>query len=225
MNLDLTDFRAAIFDLDGTLVVTEHVWQAAKKSVAVHLGAEVSQPVLDAHVGRRLADFTAEVLANHLTGPTQHAEAEAMIIQEARVRMPAEIVVIDGAERLLRDMHDAGLALAICSSSPPEMISVALNVLGVADLIDCVVSAAELPRGKPDPAPYLKALEMLAIPSDQVLAFEDSLAGATSAKAAGLFTVGVGHAAQDDEFKFCDRRFANLGDIRIAGTGRRQSDR
>ena len=57
---DLTRYRAAIFDLDGTLVHSEHVWEKAKIEVTARYGKRPSRELLDAHVGRGLKDFLDE---------------------------------------------------------------------------------------------------------------------------------------------------------------------
>jgi len=217
MNLDLSGYQAAIFDLDGTLVESEPVWQQAKRDVAAHFGVAVTDATLDALAGRRLSDFTAEVLADRLTDVDQQTRAEAMIMAHARAAMPTGIRPIDGAAALLETIHRAGLLLAICSSSPPEMIDSALDMLGVAGLITGTVSSASLAHGKPHPEPYLRTLELLKCAADRAIAFEDSGPGVLSATAAGLFTVGVGEAALQPGFPRCDIRFARLADIHPGG--------
>ena len=66
-----------------------------------------------------------------------------------------------------------------------------------------VVSAADLPRGKPDALPYRATLEGLGLEAAQVCAFEDSLPGARSAVEAGLWTVAVGPDCMGPAFGFC----------------------
>ena len=213
MKLDLSGYRAAIFDLDGTLVATEHVWQAAKRQVALQHGVAVSDATLAAHVGRGLLDFTGEVLGAVLPDSASRVAAEAAIAAIADANMAAEITVIEGAAQLLAACHAGGLQLAICSSSSRRAIALALDLLGVTPLISVVVSAAELSDGKPHPEPYLQSLRQLGVAADQAIAFEDSLPGAVSAKAAGLFTVVITPDSRAAEFDFCDLRVTKLQEL------------
>ena len=70
---DPTRFRAAIFDLDGTLVHSEHVWERAKVEVTARYGRRPSQALLDAHVGRGLKDFLDELFEMPLTPDMRRA--------------------------------------------------------------------------------------------------------------------------------------------------------
>jgi beta-phosphoglucomutase-like phosphatase (HAD superfamily) len=63
----LSDYKAAIFDLDGTLVVSEPAWEEAKRNVLARLGVRIPQSVHDAFVGRGLRGFLSEVPGSNLS--------------------------------------------------------------------------------------------------------------------------------------------------------------
>jgi sugar-phosphatase len=199
---DFTRFSAAVFDLDGTLVHSEPAWQRAKRQVAEAHGLAVSAATLDAFVGRSLADFVAEILGARV-GPEARARAAAEIERIAALELSRTARPVPMAAEFARSLHAAGLRLAVCSSSPRHLIGTALRGLGLEAEVGVVVSAADLPRGKPDALPYRATLEGLGLEAAQVCAFEDSLPGARSAVEAGLWTAAIGPDCTGPAFGFC----------------------
>lgn len=187
----LTDYKAAIFDLDGTLVLSEPAWQEAKRRVLARLGIEVPQPVYDAFVGRGLRGFLTAVIGPGLTDARRSDLATQIGIEADRL-LPALRQPVPGASAAVRRLWAAGLRIAVCSSSPHRHIVAALDQLGLSDCIPVLVSAADLPRGKPDPLPYLETLRRLDLGPGEAFAVEDALPGVRSAHAAGLAVVGIG---------------------------------
>jgi HAD superfamily hydrolase (TIGR01509 family) len=199
----LSDYRAAIFDLDGTLVHSEPAWEAAKRRILGRLGIEVPQATYDAFVGRGLRDFLTEVLGADLPD-ARRADLARDIGAEADVLLPDFRQPIPGAAQSVIRLANAGLRIAVCSSSPRRHIHAALTQLGLADRIKVIVSAADLPRGKPDPLPYLETLRLLDLGPANAFAVEDALPGVISAHAAGLAVVGIGSLSMDPAFaKYC----------------------
>jgi len=213
MNLDFSQFDAVLFDLDGTLVLTEHVWQAAKKSTAAQHGVHVSDDVLETHVGRRLVDFVSEHLFDPQHRPNEHKSAIDDITSVALERLKDELMPVPGATDLVRYLSRKERRLAICSSAPLSAIHIALDVLSVRECFGQIISAAEMPIGKPDPAPYQKTLDMLGLSASRAMAIEDSIIGVKSAKSAGLFTVAVGGDQAVTDSGLADILYPQLGDI------------
>jgi HAD superfamily hydrolase (TIGR01509 family) len=189
--VNLTRCRAAIFDLDGTLVHSEPAWEAAKRRVLGRLGIEVPQATYDAFVGRGLRGFLTEVMG-HDMADSYRTDLASEIGAEADVLLPLLRQPIPGAAQSVIRLTEAGLLVAVCSSSPRRHILAALDQLELADRVSAVVSGADLPRGKPDPLPYLETLRLLGIGPAEAFAVEDALPGAMSAHAAGLDVIGIG---------------------------------
>ncbi|WP_347313365.1 HAD family hydrolase [Defluviimonas sp. SAOS-178_SWC] len=218
---DPTRFRAAIFDLDGTLVHSEHVWEQAKIEVTARYGKRPSRALLDAHVGRGLKDFLDELFGMPLTpemrrviGDQIGAEADLWL---DRLREP-----VPGARNWLLSHAEAGRRIAVCSSSPRRHIDGALEMLDLRDIVELSVSGAELPVGKPDPLPFVTTLRTLGLAAEDAFAVEDSVAGARSATGAGLFTVAVGPGCTGPAYDFCQIRaeiYADLPPALATATG------
>lgn len=197
--MQLTRFKAAIFDLDGTLVLSEPAWEEAKRRVLARIGIKVAQSTYDAFVGRGLRGFLTEVLGSDLPDD-QRSDLANQIGAEADILLPQVRQVVPGAAKSVHRLVGAGMRVAICSSSPRRHINAALEQLGIAEHISTIISGAELPRGKPDPLPYMETLRKLGLSADQAYAVEDALPGVLSARGAGLNVIGIGPQARDPAF-------------------------
>ena len=92
---------------------------------------------------------------------------------------------------MLRYAAERGLPCAVVTNAPRANAEKALAALGLAELLPLLVIGGELARSKPDPLPYLTALELIGASAETSVAFEDSLSGVQAAVAAGLAVVGI----------------------------------
>ena len=206
----LSQASAAIFDLDGTLVLSEPAWEEAKRRVMTSLGVDLPQDTYDAFVGRSVGDFLDHVLGTGIGG-ARRAELSDRVGAEADVLLPRLRLPVPGAAQSVRRLAEAGLRIAVCSSAPRRHIHAALEQLGMTTLVSAVVSGPDLPSGKPHPLPYLETLRALDLPATRAFAVEDALAGVRSAHAAGLTVIGIGPDAQRPDFApFCHHRVADF---------------
>ncbi|MBD0864131.1 MAG: HAD family phosphatase [Rhodobacteraceae bacterium] len=142
-------FDAAIFDLDGTLVHSEHVWDAAKLQVIADFGHNASLTQLRAHLGCGLSEFLDEVFGEPLTVELR-TEIADKIGAVADQLLPKQRTPVAATADFLRDLHDNGLRIAICSSSPRRHIESAVDALKIREQVEVILSAADLSKGKPD---------------------------------------------------------------------------
>ena len=212
----LSHFKAAIFDLDGTLIHSEHVWERAKKDVLARYNIIPDQDLIDAYVGRGLDDFLIETVGQTHTAQ-QRADMADQIGAMADQLLPKLRKPIPAAVSLLRALHASGVRIAVCSSAPRKHILSALVQLGIADLIESITSGAELPKGKPDPLPYVMAVKSLALTPQDACAFEDSLPGAQSAFDANLSVFAIGAGCSGADFSFCNDRAESYMDFVTVG--------
>ena len=210
--LALTNVKAVIFDLDGTLVESEAVWTEAKQYIAKREKAKVSEQVMLAYVGRSVTDFVKEVIA-----PVNVPLIQKAIIDRALLQYNNNVLEIPGAADLIRNFSRKGFAVAICSSAPMKAIQKCLKLLGIEACINIVVSTESLSRGKPDKLPYVETLRLLNISSNHAIVFEDAAAGLTSSIAAGIKTVGVGSSIELNGFA-CEMFAKNIADINLVET-------
>jgi HAD superfamily hydrolase (TIGR01509 family) len=179
--------EALLFDLDGTLADTDPLHLIAWAEALLPHGIEVDEEFYRTRMSGRLnPDIVAELLP-HLSP----REAEDLVhSKEARVpKLAEELEPLPGLVEFLR--RTSGIPRALVTNAPRDNAEVMLGVLGLEEAFDTVVLAEDVGAGKPDPAPYLAALEKLQLAASDTLAFEDSPSGIRSAVAAGIPTVGI----------------------------------
>lgn len=197
---------AAVFDMDGLLTESESRWRVAEQEASDRLGLGFGPTDFESTMGVRMADVTELWFARRpWDGPTPAEVAESVVDRmiELTARhaepLPGVLDAIDVCRR-------AGLRLALCSSSDRRLIDATLEAIGLAGTFEVVHSAELDAHGKPHPDPYLTTARRLGIAPDNCVAFEDSLNGAISARAAGMSVVAVPDSTQrgSGRFGFCD---------------------
>ncbi|MFF8608951.1 HAD family hydrolase [Streptomyces sp. NPDC015346] len=182
-------FAAALFDLDGTLIDTEPRSRAAWAKLFARHGVPVTESTLRSFAGRP----GKEVLREHLAlfpGLTVEELAAEAVGYTAGADMP-EVREVPGALALVARLHRAGIPLGVVTSAPRSYAHHELRRIGVLDLLDVVITADDVTRGKPDPEGCLSACASLNADPATVVVFEDAPAGITAAKRAGTHCVAV----------------------------------
>ncbi len=182
--------KAAIFDMDGLLVESESRWRQAEEEVCADLGLSLTTADFDKTMGvrmREVADLWFQW--DPWVGPTP-AEVATRVTDRV-IELNGDAVPLPGVLQALDRFEEAGLRLAVCSSSDLRMIEPVLEVLCIRDRFEVVHSAENDVFGKPHPMPYLETATLLGVNSAQCIALEDSVAGTVSAKAAGMQVISV----------------------------------
>lgn len=181
--------KALIFDMDGTLVHSDPVHLQAFAEVLGPKGI-----MIDEHTYRsKIIGHTNEsIFASLLPHHTIEEHVSFADEKEATFRRLAlDLKPLDGLIDLL-DWADArGIKTALVTNAPWLNARHMLDVLGLTERFPVQITIDQVARGKPDPLPYLTALERLGVRAEEALAFEDSPSGMKAAKAAGLFSFGV----------------------------------
>lgn len=109
------------------------------------------------------------------------------------------LVAIKGLESFLAELKNDGIKMAMATSATVEDIDFILNKIPIRDDFNQIVNASMVRKPKPDPQIFLKAAELLEVPPERCVVFEDSLAGIAAANAAGMKVVGIttGHPLDD----------------------------
>lgn len=183
---------AVVFDLDGTLTDTEHLWDEVRRGLAEAEGCSWPDEATTAMMGmstQEWSTYLSEQVGLHSTP----AESAARVIAGLRERYAAGLPLVPGAVAAVRRMAEV-TPLGIASSSPRVLIEAAVEAMDVVDLVPVRVSTEEVAAGKPSPDGYLRACELLGADPSRCVAVEDSTAGIRSALGAGMAVVAaVGH--------------------------------
>ncbi|MEO3780258.1 HAD family phosphatase [Micromonospora sp. B11E3] len=179
-----------LFDMDGTLVDSEKLWDVALQELAAVYGGSLSDAARRAMVGTSMAD-SMRLLHDDLGQPHRDPQASADWIHERILGLfRTGLRWRPGALALLRAVRAAGIPTALVTSSVRPLVEVALDTLG-RDSFDAVVCGDEVDEAKPHPEPYLTAARLLGVPIARCVAIEDSPAGVASALAAGAAVLAV----------------------------------
>ncbi len=180
---------AILFDFNGVLVNDEPLHRDATIATLAEYGID-----LDAEGYAR--DFLGfdDRACFRFAFTTHRRPADAEAIEDAVERKHAwyaraarrALPLVPGAERFVRQAKAEGRRVAIVSGALRREVELALEVTGLGPLFECVLAAEDVPRGKPDPAGYLRAREALGVPPGRCVVIEDSLPGLAAARAAGL---------------------------------------
>ncbi|MDP8956853.1 MAG: HAD family phosphatase [Actinomycetota bacterium] len=181
--------NAIVFDLDGVIVDSEHVWNEARERLAHERGGRWPATAQRDMMGMSSPEWSRymhEVVG--LREPPEEIAAEVVRRLEAVYR--EELPLIEGAAAAVGRLAERW-PLGLASSSNRELIDLVLDLSGLARCFAATVSSEEVARGKPAPDVYLEAARRLGIDAAECAAVEDSHNGIRSARAAGMRVVAI----------------------------------
>lgn len=185
---------AVLWDMDGTLVDSEKLWDVALYEAAESLGGTLSEEQRLTLVGSNM-DATASYLLKVVTGeeptPAAIAEMGEWVRQRTANLFEGALPWRPGAREALAEVRAAGLPSALVTSTERALTELALNTIG-REFFDATVCGDEVDGlNKPLPEPYLRAARLLGVDPARCVAVEDSPPGTESAVAAGCTVLVV----------------------------------
>jgi HAD superfamily hydrolase (TIGR01509 family) len=184
--------EAVVFDLDGVLVDSEHVWDDVREELARERGGrwhERAQADMMGMSSTEWSRYMHDVIG--LADPPEEINAE--VLRRMRGRDTEELPLIQGAVEAVSRLA-GGFRLGLASSSNRPLIDAVLSATRLDELFEVTVSSEEVARGKPAPDVYLEATARLGVAPERSAAIEDSGNGILSARAAGLRVIAIPNA-------------------------------
>ena len=186
---------AVLFDIDGTLLDSEALWEVALHELAARYGATLTPAVRRQMVGTSSAT-TMDLLLDHIGQLWRDPdEGAAWLDQRVRDLYAQGPVWRPGARDLVDSVRAAGVPTALVTNTSRTLVDVALATLGP-HRFDVVVCGDEVDLAKPHPQPYLTAAALLGVRPQECVAVEDSPTGIASAAAAGCVVLAVPHEVE-----------------------------
>lgn len=208
--------KAIVFDCDGLLMDTEPCWTIAETAVFTRRGMPFGLEQKALLIGKSIEDAgEALAIAFGETGQGPALAEELLGLVEGVV---SEHALAHAGALTLVEIFEGAVAIAVASNSPRRLLDMALHRGGFKGKFPCSFAADEVEAPKPAPDLYLRACEELGVAPTDALAFEDSMTGLRSARAAGLKVVGI--PSLPNVTLSADVIFASLEDVNLIAWAR-----
>jgi HAD superfamily hydrolase (TIGR01509 family) len=185
----MSQIEAVIFDLDGVIIDSEHVWNEVREELARGRGGRWHAQAQADMMGMSSTEWSRYM--HDVIGVADAPEQiSAEVVRRMRVRYAAHLPLIDGAVDALRRLSGR-YQLGLASSSNRPLIDAVLGAAGLEAVFTATVSSEEVSRGKPAPDVYLEASRRLRLSPQRSAAVEDSANGIRAAHAAGMRVIAI----------------------------------
>ncbi len=213
--IQLIDFEAIIFDMDGVIIDSEPLWKIAMEEVFSGLGSRLKKEDFQKTVGLRIDEVIHYWNIKENWGIRDESEVEEAIIIKMEGLIADKPVALEGVIDTLNYLKLRNIPVGLATSSSSRLIKVVLDKLEIKQLFNFVHSAEMEQYGKPHPAVYLTVAKKLAVLPEKCLVIEDSLNGIISAKAAKMTAVCIPEKTHHIEPKLilADYQFESMTDF------------
>jgi len=187
----MADGYGVIFDMDGVLIDSYDAHYASWQEVLGEYGLEMTPEQFAATFGRTGREIIRDLWGDRGFGPEEMEEIVQKKEKAYRKLIEDEFPGMDGAAELIRSLHQAGIAIAVGSSGPPENVELTLNRLGVADCVQTRVTGVDVSEGKPHPQVFQLAASRLGLSPERCAVIEDAPVGIEAANRAGAVSIAL----------------------------------
>jgi HAD superfamily hydrolase (TIGR01509 family) len=185
----LSSIEAVVFDLDGVLVDSDHIWHEVREELARERSGswtDESEAAMSGMSSTEWSRYMHDVVG--LSDPPGEINDE--VVRRMRSRYAEELPLVDGATDAVRRIAGS-FRLAVASSSNRTLIEAVLAEAGLTRYFGATVSSEEVTRGKPSPDVFLEAARRLGAAAERCAAVEDSTKGIRAAHAAGMRVIAI----------------------------------
>lgn len=182
--------QGAIFDMDGTLLDSMHVWRTLANRFLETKGIE-GEPGLTDKIWTMTMSEAATYLKTEygISGEPDQIVKEIYLLIEKFYRY--EVEERQGVRRVLEELWQAGIPMCVASATDTYLVEYALERTGLRKYFQRIFCCREVGEGKESDRIYRVARESLGTPVEETWVFEDALHAARTAKNAGFPVVGI----------------------------------
>ena len=206
---------AVIFDMDGIIVDSEPLQVESFNETLRAYGVHISKEEFKKFVGRTQKDIYAEIVAqNNIPESVEDLIARKKV--EYFKLVDSKLEPMFGVIELVEWLKGQHIKIAVASSSPLEDILTVLARIKLDRHFDEIVSAFDLPHGKPDPAVFLIAAHRLGKEPENCIVLEDTSIGVTAAKRAGMRCIAIpNYFTKGQDFSQADYLLEGMQDAKV----------
>ena len=204
--------KAAIFDMDGLLINSEPFWQNAEMEIFKTVGVPLTREMCAQTVGLRIEDAVKYWHARYPWYDKSISHIAEEVVWGVIKQVRNEGTLMEGVNYILEFLQAKNIRMALASSSSYDIINTVVDVFNLRRYFEFVYSAEEEKLGKPHPGVYLTTAAKLECLPRECVAFEDSVTGLVSAKAAGIKAVAVPepHEFYKTKYDFTELKIPSL---------------
>ena len=183
------DFNAAVFDLDGTIIDSNPIWEKLDRLIL-----EEHNIICTDEFVHDLASMTYEEAAQALCKVGLNiscAELTSRLNEMAEYEYAHNIQLKDGVSEYLNLLKKESIKISLATASPEYLYRPVLKNNGIYDLFDAFSTTYEAGASKDSPAVFILASQKISVQPNDCIAFDDIPKALISAKNAGMYTVGV----------------------------------
>lgn len=202
--------KGIIFDADGTLLDSMHIWQDLGKRYLKSLGL-IPEDNLNEVLFPMTLEESSKYLKNKYSINKSSNEIKKDILKMIDDFYYYEVQLKNGVLSYLEYLYDNNIEMVIATTSDRSQIEKAFERLDILKYFKCIFTCSELKTSKREGLIYLKAKELLNYKTNEILVFEDVLYALKTAKQLGFITVGV----EDESSKNKQEEIKNITDYYI----------
>jgi HAD superfamily hydrolase (TIGR01549 family) len=207
--------KAVIFDMDGVIIDSEPLYFKVCNEYLEAYGVKITKDEYLSYIGKPAHEIWISIKEKY-----KISKAIEELITENR-KCYIEYIIndtterpIQGVDRLIKDLYENHIKMALASSSSQEIISIILNKFDLKKYFDVIVSGDDIKEGKSSPKIFLHTAERLGIKPSMCLVIEDSCSGVKSAKEAGMICAALKNPALgNQDIEGCDFVIKNFSNI------------
>lgn len=203
---------AIVFDMDGLLVDSEPVWCEVEGDFVRARGGAWTPELARACIGQGLAN-TLRVMGDTFGFETD-VERDGALLRDAFHARVGDLVLKPGARELIEEACAARVPLALGSSTATRIVLAVLERFALRGCFGAVVTGDDVTHPKPAPDIFLGCASRLRVDAAACVVLEDSVAGVTAARAAGMRAIAVPESDPGDRYAHADAVVKDLFEAR-----------
>jgi HAD superfamily hydrolase (TIGR01509 family) len=173
-----------LFDLDGTIVLTDHIYLIVWKEILSNYNIVLDVDLFDKYI---LGNSDDKVVRRLL--PTCDVKSISNLKDRLFIENMDKIKIISGAIEFIKTVKSYGFACSIVTNCNKDVANKIVDFCGIKKYIDYITIGGECKRSKPHPDPYIETIEKYSTDKDKCIIFEDSSSGLLSARLSSVLCV------------------------------------
>lgn len=186
----MNNFKAVIFDIDGTLADSMGVWTESDRIFLSRRGIEYDSEVSLALKSMHFMS-AAEYLKNLYSLPESAEDVAREITDIVREKYFFEVRLMPYAKELIQSFSERGIRMCAATSNSRELAEGVLRHNGILDRLEFIVTSDEAGSSKDDPSIFFMCAEKMGVSPHETAVIEDSPHAAKTAFENGFYTIGV----------------------------------